>query len=140
MKISNEISDCRIIKINKINFRKGNISVIEGNTDIPFEIKRIFYIYDIPGGESRGAHAHKECYQLIIAVSGSFDVMADDGNSKNKFVLNQPYYGLIVPPGIWVAEENFSSGAVCLVLTSHFYDEEDYIRDYDQYMQYRRLP
>ena len=130
------IYDCTIIELPKIENRAGNISPIQGSADIPFEIKRVFYLYDIPGGEDRGAHAHKECHQLLIAASGSYDVLVDDGKNRRTISLNRPYYGLHIPPGIWAAEMGFSSGAICLVLTSHKYDENDYIRDYKQYLKY----
>ena len=130
------INDCSIIKLPKLENRAGNISPIHGDIEIPFEIKRVFYLYDIPGGEDRGAHAHKECHQFLIAGSGSFNVLVDDGSNKRSFSLNRPYYGLHIPPGIWGAEIGFSSGSVCLVLTSHEYDENDYIRDYQKYLEY----
>ena len=134
------IFDCTIIKLPKIENRAGNISPIQGSVDIPFEIKRVFYLYDIPGGEDRGAHAHKKCHQFLIAGSGSFNVLVDDGNDKRTFNLNRPYYGLHIPPGIWAAEVGFSSGAICLVITSHKYDETDYIRNYSHYLKiYNRL-
>jgi len=135
-KSKTSINDCVIIELPKIDNRAGNISPIHGNIDIPFEIKRIFYLYDIPGGEDRGAHAHRKCHQFLIAGSGSFNVLIDDGNNKRTFSLNMPYYGLYIPPGIWAAEMGFSSGANCLVLTSHVYDENDYIREYDNYLEY----
>jgi len=128
------INDCNIIALPKIENRAGNISPIHGNIDIPFEIKRIFYLYDIPGGKDRGAHAHNECHQFLIAGSGSFNVLVDDGSNKKTFNLNRPYNGLHIPPGIWACEMDFSSGAICLVLTSHKYDENDYIRDYEQFL------
>jgi hypothetical protein len=112
--------------------------VVNNNDNIPFEVKRIFYIYDIPGGEDRGAHAHKDCHQFLIAVSGSFEVEMDDGTNKRTVTLNRPYYGLHIPPGIWAAEKGFSSGAVCLVLASHKYDEKDYIRDYSNFLAYKQ--
>jgi len=130
------IYDCTIIELPKIENRVGNISPIQGSVDIPFEIKRVFYLYDIPGGKNRGAHAHKECHQFIIAASGSFDILVDDGLSKRTFSLNRSYYGLHIPPGIWAAEMGFSSGSICLVLTSHEYDENDYIREYQKYLEY----
>ena len=130
------IFDCTIIKLPKIENRAGNISPIQGSVDIPFEIKRVFYLYDIPGGEDRGAHAHKKCHQFLIAGSGSFNVLVDDGNNKRTFNLNRPYYGLYIPPGIWASEIGFSSGSICIVLTSHKYDEKDYIRDYQEYREY----
>jgi len=130
------IYNCTIIELPKIQNRAGSISPIQSRLDLPFEIKRVFYLYDIPGGEDRGAHAHKECHQFIIAASGSFDILVDDGHNKRTFSLNRPYYGLHIPPGIWAAEMGFSSGAICFVLTSHEYDENDYIRDYKQYLDY----
>lgn len=128
------IYDCSIIEFNKIKNRAGNISPIEAFVNIPFEIERIFYLYDIPGGEDRGAHAHKECHQLLIAASGSFDIELNDGKNKRTVALNRPYFGLHIPPGIWAAEKSFSSGSICLVLASHKYNEKDYIRDYNEYL------
>lgn len=128
------VDDCRLIELKSIRFREGNITPIEGNADVPFEIRRVFYIYDIPGGEQRGAHAHKTCHQFIIAASGSFEVVVDDGTNQRTILLNRPFYGLHVPPGIWCHEQGFSSGSVCLVLTSALYDEDDYIRDYAKYL------
>ena len=132
------VYDCSVIKFSKINNRQGNITPIQGQKDIPFEITRVFYLYDIPGGEDRGAHSHKECHQLLIAASGSFDIMLDDGNIKRIVTLNRPCMGLHIPPGIWAAEQSFSSGAICLVLASHKYDENDYIRDYDTFLKYKQ--
>ena len=133
------VYDCSIIELNKHHSnRKGNISVVENHKDIPFEVKRVYYLYDVPGGESRGSHAHKELSQLIIAVSGSFTVTLDDGNVKRSFILNHPYQGLYVVPGIWRDLEDFSSGAVCMVLASHWYDKEDYIRNYNDFIDYKR--
>ena len=132
------IYDCSIIELPRLKNRAGNITVVNNNDNIPFEVKRIFYIYDIPGGEDRGAHAHKDCHQFLIAVSGSFEVEMDDGTNKRTVTLNRPYYGLHIPPGIWAAEKGFSSGAVCLVLTSHKYDEKDYIRDYSNFLEYKQ--
>lgn len=117
----------------KIHNRAGNITIIEGNKDVPFNIKRIYYLYDIPGGEERGGHAHKELFQLIVAASGAFDVVLDDGQNKKVVTLNRPDFGLIVVPGIWRELINFSSGAICLVLSSEIYSEADYIRDYDDF-------
>ena len=114
------------------------ITVIENGKTIPFDVKRVYYLYDIPGGESRGAHAHKELKQLIIAASGSFEVTLDDGNVKRTFTLNRPYQGLLVVPGIWRELNNFSSGAVCLVMASLPYDEKDYIREYDHFINYKK--
>jgi hypothetical protein len=106
--------------------------------EVPFDIRRIFYLYDIPGGESRGAHAHKECHQFIIAVSGCFEVLMDDGRTKRQVMLNRPYYGLHVPPTIWTSEINFSSGSICLVLASEVFDEGDYIRDYHSFLKIKQ--
>lgn len=132
--------DCTIIELDKHHSdRKGNISVVENKKDLPFDVKRVYYLYDVPGGESRGAHAHKNLSQLIIAASGSFTVTLDDGNVKRTFVLNRPNQGLYVVPGIWRTLDDFSSGAVCLVLASHLYNEEDYIRDYNDFIKYKCL-
>ena len=117
--------------------RKGNLSVVENGETLPFNVKRVYYLYDVPGGEARGSHAHKELSQLIIAVSGSFSVTLDDGNVKRTFMLNRPYQGLYVVPGIWRDLYDFSSGAVCMVLASEKYDEKDYIRNYNEYLLYR---
>ena len=131
------ISDCSIIELPKITNRAGNITPIHSNVNVPFEIKRIFYLYDIPAGESRGAHAHKNCHQFLVAASGSFEVMVEDGKNKKVVQLNRPYYGLHVPPGIWACELNFSSGAICLVLASETYNAADYIRDYNEFKSLR---
>lgn len=133
----NSIYDCCILELNKIHNRAGNITVIEGGINLPFEVKRIYYLYDVPGGVNRGGHAHKELYQLIVASSGSFDILLDDGLNKKIVELNRPYYGLLVVPGIWRELINFSSGAICLVLASHKYDENDYIRDYSTFIKFR---
>ena len=131
------VFDCEVINLPKIENRAGNITPIHNNIEIPFTVQRIFYLYDIPGGENRGAHAHKECHQFLVAASGSFEVELDDGNTKKTVMLNQPYKGLHIPPGIWASEVNFSSGSICLVLASHRYDEKDYIRTYDEFLKYR---
>ena len=136
--ISNSVFDCSVIELQRILFRAGNITPVSNNESIPFEVKRVFYIYDIPGGEDRGAHAHRECHQFLVAASGSFEIEIDDGIIKRTVTLNRPYFGLHIPPGIWAAQKNFSSGSVCLVLTSQKYDENDYIRNYDDYLLYRR--
>lgn len=133
--IINYVAELRLDKHH--SERKGNISVIENDKTIPFEVKRVYYLYDIPGGEERGAHAHKKLQQLIIAASGSFDVILNDGNVKRRFTLNHPYQGLYVKPGIWRDLGEFSSGAVCLVLASEVYDEADYIRDYNDFLNYK---
>ena len=132
------VYDCSVIELPKIETEGGNITPIQGNENIPFEIKRVFYTYDIPGGEARGAHAHKECHQFLVAASGAYEVLLDDGVNKRTVLLNRPFYGLHVPPGIWASEQAFSSGSICLVLASHGYDEADYIRDYNDYLNYRK--
>lgn len=131
------VYDCSIIEIDKHQNDKGNISVIENGITVPFDVKRVYYLYDVPGGEARGGHAHKELRQLIVAASGSFNVTLDDGNVKRTFTLNRPYQGLLVVPGIWRKLDNFSSGAVCLVMASLVYDAYDYIRDYEQFKLYK---
>lgn len=128
--MANSIYDCAIVPLKKIHNRAGNLTVVEGLKNLPFEVRRIYYLYDIPGGESRGGHAHKRLFQLIIAASGSFDVLLDDGENKKVVTLNRPYFGLLVVPGIWRELLEFSSGAICLVLASHKYDEADYVREY----------
>ena len=132
------IADCKIIDLRKFVAPQGSITPIEGG-GIPFEIKRVFYQYDVPGGESRGAHAYIKDIQFLIAISGSFEVMIDDGKNRDAITLKQPYYGLWVPPGIWSAEQGFSSGSVCLVLTDNAYDAGDYIRDYQEFLVYKRI-
>lgn len=129
------IYNCNVFTLPKVHNRAGNITALNNSVDLPFDVQRVYYLYDIPGGELRGGHAHKELQQLIIAVSGSFDITLDDGMNKKTVSLNRPYYGLHVIPGIWRELSNFSSGAICLVLASHVYDESDYIRDYSQYKQ-----
>lgn len=128
------VSDCALIPLGKIEDDRGNLTVVQSGDTVPFDIRRVFYIYDIPGGEARGAHAHKACHQFLVAASGSFEVVLDDGSEKRTVFLNRPFMGLHIPPGIWAAEQEFSSGAICLVLTSEAYDEADYIRDYDSYL------
>ena len=136
MKNNITLEDVKFFNLKTIVDIDGNLIPIESGIDISFEIKRVFYLYDIPGGEDRGAHAHKQCQQFLIAGSGSFNVLVDDGNNKRTFSLNRPYYGLYIPSGIWAAEIGFSSGSICIVLTSHKYDEKDYIRDYQEYREY----
>ena len=126
-----------MIQLPKISDPRGNLSVIEELKDIPFKIERTYWIYDVPGGVCRGGHAHKQLFQLIIAASGSFKVTLDDSNEKKSFVLNRPYQGLLVKPGIWRELDDFSSGSVCLVLASEPYSADDYIRDYDSYVNYK---
>jgi dTDP-4-dehydrorhamnose 3,5-epimerase-like enzyme len=127
------VFNCNVLDLPKIHNRAGNITPIHGNNEIPFEIKRVYYLYDVPGGEIRGGHAHYNLHQLIIAASGSFDVVIDDGKNKKTVTLNRPNFGLYVTPGIWRDLVNFSSGAVLLVLASMKYDESDYIRDYEKF-------
>ena len=127
---SSTVYNCSILEIDKHHNVQGNISVVENSVTVPFDVKRVYYLYDVPGGESRGGHAHIELQQFIVAASGSFDVILDDGDLKRTFTLNRPYQGLLVVPGIWREINNFSSGSVCLVLASTGYNEDDYIRDY----------
>lgn len=129
------IRDSRIVELPKIADPRGNLTFIEGNRHIPFEIKRVYYLYDVPGGATRGGHAHKELEQLIIAISGSFDVILDDGYERKSFHLNRSYFGLHISPMIWRELDNFSSASVCLVLASQKYDESDYYRDYDEFIE-----
>ena len=133
------VFDCSIIELPKYHDPEGNLTPVYSNGHVPFDIKRVFYLYDIPGGESRGAHAHKVCHQFLVAASGAFEVVLDDGINKRTVLLNRPFYGLHIPPGIWAAEQGFSSGSVCLVLASEKYDEADYIRSYEQFVEYRGL-
>ena len=117
---------------------QGNLTYVYNGIHVPFDVKRVFYSYDIPGGEARGAHAHKKCHQFLVAASGSFEVVLDDGVNKRTVLLNRPFYGLHVPPGIWAMEQGFSSGSICLVLASEGYLEEDYIRNYEDFVMYRK--
>lgn len=133
------VFDCSIIEMDKHHSdRKGNLTVVENRETLPFDVKRVYYLYDVPGGESRGAHAHRKLEQLIVAASGSFKVTLDDGRSKRSFFLNRPYQGLYVKPGLWRDLEDFSSGAVCMVLASEVYQKEDYIRNYDEFLVFRK--
>lgn len=134
----NTVYDCSIIELPRIQSREGNITLVTNNNEIPFDTRRVFYIYDIPGGEDRGAHAHKECHQFLIAASGSFEIEMDDGKTKRTVMLNRPNFGLHIPPGIWAAEKGFSSGAICLVLASNKYDESDYFRSYPLFIEYKK--
>jgi hypothetical protein len=127
------LSKCRIIELPKISDARGNLTFIEESRHIPFEIRRVYYLYDVPGGEERAGHAHKRLQQFIIAASGSFDVILDDGFERRRFHLNRSYYGLYISPTVWRELDNFSSGSVCLALASELYDEEDYIRDYETF-------
>ena len=133
------VYDCTMVELDKHHSdRKGNLTVVQNGITVPFDIKRVYYLYDVPGGESRGSHAHRELNQLIVAASGSFRVVLDDGSAKRTFVLNRPYQGLLVKPGIWRDLDDFSSGAVCMVLASEVYQPEDYIRDYDEFISFRK--
>lgn len=132
------VFDCSIIELDKHHSdRKGNLTVVENGKTLPFDVKRVYYLYDVPGGESRGSHAHKELEQLIIAASGSFTVTLNDGQSKRSFFLNRPYQGLLVKPGLWRDLADFSSGAICMVLASEVYKKDDYIRDYMNFLDFR---
>lgn len=130
------VFDCSFLSLEKNHEPEGNLTFVYNRVHVPFDIRRVFYSYDIPGGESRGAHAHRECHQLLVAASGSFEVVLDDGINRRTVTLNRPFYGLYVPPGIWAEEQGFSSGSICLVLASHPFDEADYIRDYDEFLKY----
>lgn len=133
------VLDCSVIELDRHHSdRKGNLTVVENGETLPFDVKRVYYIYDVPGGENRGAHAHKQLEQLIVAASGSFTVTLDDGKQKRSFFLNRPYQGLYVKPGMWRDLDNFSSGAVCMVLASEVYDKDDYIRNYIDFLNYKR--
>jgi len=134
-----KLENCSLIDLPKIHDPRGNLTFVEAGNHIPFDIQRVYYLYDVPGGSERGGHAHKELSQLIIAMSGSFDVVLDDGYKKKRFHLNRSYYGLYVCPMMWRELDNFSSGSVCMVLASNKYDEDDYYRDYDKYKVARGL-
>jgi dTDP-4-dehydrorhamnose 3,5-epimerase-like enzyme len=139
MKNKSSVNDCKLIEL-PINHReKGNITVIENRKNIPFDVRRVYYLYDVPAGESRGGHAHKELKQLVIAASGSFDVILSDGDNKHIVTLNRPFNGLLIVPGIWRELDNFSSGSVCLVLASNEFNEEDYIREYEDFFKWKTL-
>jgi hypothetical protein len=131
------LADCRLIELPKIHDPRGNLTFVEGGNQIPFDIKRVYYLYDVPGGSDRGGHAHKTLSQFIVAMSGSFDVVLDDGAAEQRFHLNRSYFGLYVCPMMWRYLDNFSSGAVCMVLASTRYDESDYYRDYAEFMRAR---
>jgi len=133
------VYDCSVIEMDKHHNDAGNITVIENDDTIPFDVNRVYYLYDVPGGEERGGHAHKALRQLLVAAGGSFDVVLNDGNVKRTITLNRPYHGLLIVPGIWRELNNFSSGAICLVLASRKYEEEDYIREYEDFLKYKRL-
>jgi len=129
------IADVRLLDLPKVEDPRGNLTFVEGSRHVPFDIRRVYYLYDVPGGAERGGHAHRDLEQLIIAMSGSFDVVLDDGKGKHRFHLNRSYYGLYVPKLIWRELDNFSSGSVCLVLASNLFDEGDYYREYDDYLE-----
>lgn len=132
------LNDCHLIELPKEEDPRGSLTYIYEQVQVPFAISRVFYIYDVPAGKDRGAHAHKECWQFIIAASGALEVFLSDGKSQRVVTLNRPYQGLLVPPGIWAHEQEFTTGALCLVLASHPYSAADYIRDYDEYLQWRQ--
>jgi dTDP-4-dehydrorhamnose 3,5-epimerase-like enzyme len=134
----NTVFDCSLIEFPVIKNRAGNITPVHGSENIPFDIERVFYIYDIPSGEKRGMHAHKHCHEVLIAASGSFEVELDDGINKKSILLNRPMYGLHIPPGVWATEKEYSSGAVCLALASDIYKPDDYINTYSDFKKYRR--
>jgi hypothetical protein len=131
------LDNCRLVDLPKVQDPRGNLTFIESNSHIPFEIQRVYYLYDVPGGAERGGHAHKALHQLIIAMAGSFDVVLDDGRDKKRIHLNRSYFGLYVCPMIWRELDNFSSGSVCMVLASNKYDESDYYREYREFMRAR---
>ena len=133
------LTECRIVELPKINDPRGNLTFIEAGRHVPFEIKRVYYLYDVPGGAERGGHAHKGLHQLIIAMSGSFDVILNDGKQQKRFHLNRSYCGMYVCPMIWRELDNFSSGSVCMVLASNLYDEADYYRNYEEFVQAKNL-
>jgi len=138
MRQSDSVFDCSIISLPKIHNRSGNITPIHNLRELPFKVERVFYLYDVPGGESRGAHAHKECHQFLVAASGSFEILLDDGKVQRQVQLNRPYFGLHIPPMIWASEINFSSGSICLVLASHVYDAKDYMRSYENFKNLKK--
>lgn len=129
------LNDCKFIELPKIHDPRGNLTFIEGQRHIPFDIQRVYYLYDVPGGSDRGAHAHKNLHQFLIAMSGSFDVVLDDGDRQRRFHMNRSYYGLYICPMMWRYLDNFSSGAVCMVLASEYFEPSDYIREYEQFSQ-----
>ena len=131
------VDDCKIIQLSKHHRPQGNLTVVENGKDVPFDVKRVYYLYDVPGGATRGGHAHRELSQLIVAVSGCFSVMLDDGHNQRVFQLNRSNVGIYIAPGIWRVLDDFSSGSVCLVLASEKYDASDYINDYDEFVSYK---
>ena len=135
--MQSSVYDCVILPLNKIHNRAGNITIVEGKTNVPFDIKRVYYLYDSPGGEERGGHAHKTLQQLIVAASGSFDILLSDGTNKKVVTLNRPDRGLLLVPGIWRELMEFSSGAVCLVLASEVYQPQDYLRSHEEFLLFK---
>lgn len=131
--VGSDIHNCNVVEMEKNHNPAGNITVYQNGASQPFDVKRVYYLYDVPGGSERGGHAHKKLHQLILAASGSFDVILDDGRNKKIIQLNRPYFGILIVPGIWREIVNFSSGAICLVLASEKYSEDDYIRDYSEF-------
>lgn len=138
-KFRSEIQNCNVLELTKIHNTAGNITIIQNDDILSFDVRRVYYLYDIPGGSERGGHAHKALYQLIVAASGSFDIIIDDGRNRNTIQLNRPYFGLLIVPGIWREIVNFSSGAICLVLASEKYQPDDYIRDYSEFIKMKKL-
>ena len=132
---NNTVFDCSIIDMSKVHTNVGNITVLENGDNISFDVKRIYYLYDVPGGESRGGHAHYDLEQYVIAASGAFDVVLDDGVNKRRVILNRPYMALHIVPGLWRELDNFSSGSITMVLASHIFDEKDYIREYSKFLE-----
>lgn len=132
---TSKVDNCRLVELDKNHHCNGNLTVVENGEQVPFDIKRCYYLYDVPGGAERGGHSHRLLRQLIVAISGSFDVVLDDGANLRRFTLNRPYQGLLIVPGIWRVLENFSSGSVCLVLASEHYNEQDYVRDYKEFQR-----
>ena len=133
------VFDCTLITFDKNHQIKGNLTAVTNSNQIPFDVKRIYYLYDVPGGLSRGGHAHIDLQQLVVALSGSFDITLDDGNAKRTFQLSRPNMGLLIPSGLWRELNNFSSGSICMVLASDLYSEEDYFRDYDKFIAWKSL-
>ena len=132
---TSKVDNCRLVELDKNHHSNGNLTVVENGEQVPFDIKRCYYLYDVPGGAERGGHSHRLLRQLIVAISGSFDVVLDDGANLRRFTLNRPYQGLLIVPVIWRVLENFSSGSVCLVLASEHYNEQDYVRDYKEFQR-----
>lgn len=136
--IATSVYECMLLTLPKNHQLNGNLTSITNSKEVPFDIKRIYYLYDVPGGNSRGGHAHKDLYQIMIALSGSFRVTVDDGNIKRSFDLFQPYQGLLIPPGLWRDLDHFSSGSICMVLASEIYNENDYFRDYEEFVTWKK--